>query len=124
MAEKIGIIERINNGHGVISPLGIKIWGARDDTLCIAKYYEPTWRNLFKIKQLGKFDIASSLNEFNERDLVKVTIENKRIVSVEKTGALTEKEMLLHDLRGSGAIAATIILVLLLIISLQSWGVL
>lgn len=116
MLEEIGIIERINKDSQSATKLfGIMLWGARDDTLCITKFYEPTWRNLFKYKQLGTFNVATP-TIFKERDVVKVAIRNNLIISIEKTGVLSRRDMLIHDLRGMGAIAISIVLVVLLLV--------
>lgn len=121
MSQEMGIIEQINKGHGAVKFMGVQLLGARNDKLYITKFYEPKWRNLFKIKRLGTYE-AEMPTTFKERDIVKVTIDNKRIVSIEKRGVLTPKDMLIHDLRGTGAIVASIILILLAIIAGQTTG--
>lgn len=121
MIKEIGIIEKINKGHSAVKFMGLQLLGARNDELYITKFYEPTLRNLFKIKQLGIYDVATP-TIFKERDIVMATIDNKRIVSIKKMGVLTPRDMLIHDLRGTGAIVASIILILLAIIAGQTMG--
>ena len=118
MSEEIGIIEEIQPGRGTVFKLfGIPILGASDDKLCISKLYDLTWRNIFRYKQLGTYEVATP-TIFKERDIVKVTLDNKRIVSIEKTGVLTRKDMLKHDLLGTGAISVATIFAIMLIIAI------
>ena len=118
--EHIGIIEQINGGHGSFRLFGIKLWGARGDQLCISKFYDLNWRNLFRYKQIGTYNVINSPPIYKERDIVKVTIDNKRITSVIKTGTLTRTDATKHTFLGEGALS--IIIILFIMAGIVVWG--
>lgn len=116
MAEEIGVIEDITKGNKEFKLFGRPLIDASDDELCIAKFYEPTWHNLFKYQQLGTFKPPAQ-NTINKRDIVKVTIEDKHIKSVWRTGTLSKREMAIYTWRGEGAIAIGVIGIILLVLT-------
>lgn len=116
--QEIGIIEEIASGHEKdIKIFGFTIFPKTRGWLGIYKFYETGFWNWYKYKQLGTYHL-DNVGDYKQGDKVKVVIEDKKIISVEKIGHLNGKEQFIHH-----PIVAMLLIGLLIIVLLAIFDI-
>ncbi len=96
MTQEKGIIEEIVRGHKELVVFGHKILSKEKPDRIYIMRHNTNGLPFIKYKQLGTIEVARP-HTFCEGNTLNVTIENKKITAIEKTGKESSLRFILHS---------------------------